>query len=128
VWADHQQLVALFQELLANAVKFRGPRPAEIRVSAERGDGEWVFAVADAGVGIPDDERQRVFEVFQRLHLRDAYPGNGMGLAICARIVEQHGGRIWIESPADGSPGTVVRFALPDHDATPAQGATIIAG
>jgi signal transduction histidine kinase len=128
VWADRAQLISLFQELLTNAAKFRGPRHAEIRVSAQRGDAEWIFTVADAGIGIPPEERGRVFEVFQRLHLRDAYAGNGMGLAMCARIIEQHRGRIWIEQPADEAPGTVVRFALPDHDVTPACGNAIIAG
>jgi PAS domain S-box-containing protein len=114
VHADPTQLRFLLRELIANAIRFRrGPAP-RIAVTAERTEREVVVAVADDGVGIAPADRERVFEVFNRLHLREAYPGNGIGLSLCAKIAEQHRGRIWIEAPADGAPGTVVKVALPE--------------
>jgi PAS domain S-box-containing protein len=112
--ADREQLVRLLRELLANAIRFRrGPEP-RITVGVERGDGAWILGVADDGIGIGPGDRERVFEVFHRLHARDEYPGSGMGLALCAKIAEQHGGRIWIEPRADGASGTVVKASFPD--------------
>jgi signal transduction histidine kinase/PAS domain-containing protein len=99
------QLTQLLQNLIGNAVKFRRPgvRP-EVRVSARREGEWWVFEVKDNGIGIAAGQRERVFQIFQRLHTRDKYPGTGIGLAICKRIVERHGGRIWVEStPGEGS-------------------------
>jgi signal transduction histidine kinase len=101
----------LFQNLLSNAVKFRGEDPPEIRVEAERRDSEWRFSVSDNGRGIDPNEAPRVFEMFQRLSTRDI-PGTGVGLTICRRIVERHGGRIWVEPRPGG--GSVFRFTLPD--------------
>lgn len=102
--ADESQLVQLLQNLVGNAVKFRAARPPEVRVSAERRGGEWVFAVRDNGIGFEMRDSERIFTVFERLHSRAEYPGTGIGLAICKKIVERHGGRIWAESqPGRGS-------------------------
>lgn len=113
VEADSVQLVSLFQNLIGNAIKYRHPeRRPEIHVFAEQQNGEWVLAVADNGIGIDPAYFERVFVIFQRLHPREAFGGGtGMGLAICKRIVERHGGRIWVEStPGEGS---TFRFTLP---------------
>jgi light-regulated signal transduction histidine kinase (bacteriophytochrome) len=94
----------LFQNLIGNAVKFRGDRPPVIEIKAEATNGTWQFAVADNGIGFEPQYTARIFEMFQRLHSRTAYPGTGIGLAICQKIVERHGGRIWVESrPGEGS-------------------------
>ena len=105
------QFERLFRNLLANALKFHGEDPPLVRVSAERSDGEWVVCVRDNGIGVDPGKAERIFEVFQRLHSQEQYAGTGMGLAICKRIVERHGGRIWVDPAADG--GSVFRFALP---------------
>jgi PAS domain S-box-containing protein len=109
---DDTQLGQLFQNLIGNAVKFRAEgRPPQIRVTARREGAEWIFGVADNGIGIEPQYFERVFRVFQRLHTRTRYPGTGIGLAICKKIVERHGGRIWIESQPDQ--GSVFHFTLP---------------
>ncbi len=95
---DEYQMLHLFQNLLANAIKFRGRERPEIRVSVEPQGNEWLVAFRDNGIGIPQPFLQRVFEMGQRLHTRDEYPGTGVGLALCKRIVERHGGRIWVTS------------------------------
>jgi PAS domain S-box-containing protein len=114
VRGDAVQLGQLLQNLVGNAVKFRGDAPPRVHVSAERGPGEWVFSVADNGIGIDPEYAERIFVIFQRLHTRAEYPGTGIGLAICKKIVERHGGRIWPE-PAPGG-GTVFRFTLADRE------------
>ncbi|NJN97580.1 MAG: PAS domain S-box protein [Anaerolineales bacterium] len=104
VVADRIQLIQLFQNLLSNAIKFRGDQVPDIRIRAERQAGEWVFAVADNGIGLEAHYFERIFGVFQRLHTRREYPGTGIGLALCKKIIERHGGRIWVESePGQGS-------------------------
>jgi len=104
VRADSSQLVQVFQNLLANAIKFRGEDFPDIHVSVRDGGREWVFSIRDNGIGIDRQYADRIFVIFQRLHTRQEYPGTGIGLAVCKRIVERHGGRIWFESePGKGS-------------------------
>ena len=105
------QFERLFRNLVGNAIKFRGDEPPRVTISADRGNGEWVVSVRDNGIGIDPAKADRIFEVFQRLHSQEQYAGTGMGLAICKRVVERHGGRIWVE-PGPGG-GSVFTFALP---------------
>lgn len=98
VRGDEVQLIQLFQNLIGNAVKFHGQQPLQVHISARVKDGEWVFAVRDNGIGIAPEHQRRIFSIFQRLHHRSEYPGTGIGLALCHRIVERHGGKIWVES------------------------------
>ncbi|MFI2645346.1 ATP-binding protein [Streptomyces sp. NPDC018610] len=118
VVGDTTQLSMLWQNLLSNAVKFRSPdRPPRIRISAVRQDGQWEFAVVDNGIGIAPEFQEKVFILFQRLHTKDAYPGTGIGLAMCKKVVEFHGGTIAIDPGHE--PGTRVVFTLPAADGSP---------
>jgi light-regulated signal transduction histidine kinase (bacteriophytochrome) len=111
VVVDGTQLTQLFQNLISNAIKFHGDRPPHVHLSAARHDNEWVFSVRDNGIGIDQQYADRIFVIFQRLHTSADYPGTGIGLALCKKIVEQHGGRIWVDSHA--GQGSTFYFTLP---------------
>ena len=111
VWADRTQVAQIFQNLIGNAIKFRGEAAPVVSVQAEKAGEQWRFSVSDNGIGIAAEDAESIFVVFQRLHARSDYPGNGIGLAICKKIVEHNGGKIWVESQA-GS-GAVFKFTLP---------------
>ena len=108
---DRTLLVALLQNLVGNAIKFRGEEPPAVQVTATVADDEWLVSVTDNGIGIEPRFAERIFVIFQRLHGRDAYSGTGIGLALCRKIVEFHGGRIWLD--VDHHPGTRFCFTLP---------------
>jgi len=112
VQGDEWQLRQLFQNLIANAVKFDGGQPPRVEVSAVREAAGWRFAVRDHGVGVDERHADRIFKVFQRLHARDEYDGTGIGLAICRRVVDRRGGRIWVQAAQGG--GADFRFTVPD--------------
>ncbi len=110
--ADQTQLAQLFQNLVGNAIKFRSPqRPPQIHVSARKDQTHWLFRVEDNGIGFEQQYEDKIFMIFQRLHGRGQYPGTGIGLAICKRIIERHGGKIWAESELDK--GTNFFFTIP---------------
>jgi len=111
VLADEQQLIQLFQNLLANAIKFRSDQPPRIHIGAVPQQDRWLFSVRDNGIGFDMKNADRIFHMFQRLHTRQEYPGSGIGLPLSRKIVERHGGRIWAES-APGT-GSTFFFTLP---------------
>ncbi|MGA7218327.1 MAG: ATP-binding protein [Candidatus Sulfotelmatobacter sp.] len=111
VSGDRTQMAQVFQNLIGNAIKFRGQVPPAIRVWAEKAGDEWLFSVSDNGIGIAPEHAKNIFVVFQRLHSRSEYPGSGIGLAICKKIIEYNGGKIWVESQT-GS-GSSFKFTLP---------------
>ena len=112
VQGEARLLTAVFQNLIGNAVKFRGEQPPHVRIDAEPcDDGMWEFSVCDNGIGIEEQYAERVFVIFQRLHAKERYPGTGIGLSMCRKIVEHHGGRIWLDTTTTG--GTTFRFTLP---------------
>ncbi len=114
VVADPTQLEQILQNLIANALKFRGEEPPEVRVLAAREPGAWRVTVQDNGIGIEDRHAEKAFEMFGRLNAREAYAGTGIGLAVCKRVVERHGGRIWLES--EPGRGSAFHFTLADCD------------
>jgi light-regulated signal transduction histidine kinase (bacteriophytochrome) len=111
VRGDTGQLVQLFQNLVGNALKFVRILPPRIQVGVRHAQGEWLFSIRDNGIGIDERHRERIFQIFQRLHTRDQYSGSGIGLAICKKIVERHGGRIWVDSQV--GMGSTFYFTLP---------------
>ena len=112
VTADELQLGQVFQNLISNALKFHAEQPPRVHISAENKAKEWVFSVRDNGIGIEPQYFQRLFIIFQRLHRQEEYPGTGMGLAVCKKIVERHGGRIWMES--EPGRGSTFYFTMPE--------------
>jgi signal transduction histidine kinase len=111
VMAEASELTQVFQNLIANAIKFHGGEPPVIQIDAEKKDHEWELAVSDNGIGIPTESWQDIFVIFHRLHTQTEYAGNGIGLSICKKIIQWHGGKIWIE--AQGKPGCRFKFTLP---------------
>jgi signal transduction histidine kinase len=115
VWADRTQITQVLQNLVGNAIKFRGIEAPVISLRAEQQNQRWLFSVADNGIGIAPEYAENIFVVFQRLHARTEYPGNGIGLAICKKIIEHFGGRIWVESQAGA--GSTFKFTIPVQNA-----------
>jgi light-regulated signal transduction histidine kinase (bacteriophytochrome) len=111
VMADNTQLAQVFQNLIINGIKFHSEKAPKVHISAEKKEREWVFSVQDNGIGIDPQYSEKIFEVFKRLHNKEAYPGTGIGLAVCKKIIERHGGRIWVESELGN--GSTFYFTLP---------------
>jgi PAS domain S-box-containing protein len=111
VRADETQIAQLMQNLIGNAIKFRNQEPPLVHVSSKRNGKAWIFSIRDNGIGIDPQYAERIFVIFQRLHKREEYPGTGIGLAVCKKIVERHGGRIWVESNSEK--GATFYFTLP---------------
>ena len=105
-------LGGVFGNLISNALKFHGEQPPHVRVDVDRTDAFWTFTISDQGIGIDDEYAERIFVIFQRLHHKDDYPGTGIGLAMCRKIVEYHGGTIWLDT-SEGRTGTTFKFTLP---------------
>ena len=111
VFADKNQMLQVFENLITNAIKFRGKEPPKIDIFAQNNGEEWIFAVKDNGIGISPKHQEQIFEVFKRLHTKEEYPGTGIGLSITQKIIERHNGRIWVESEL--GKGSTFYFTIP---------------
>jgi light-regulated signal transduction histidine kinase (bacteriophytochrome) len=121
VFADRGQMTQLLQNLIGNAIKFRGAESPQVHISAAEAEDDWTISVTDNGIGIAPEHAERVFQIFQRLHTRDQYPGTGIGLAVCRKIVERHHGKIWLDSTR--GVGTTFHFTL--HKCDPGAGKSL---
>ena len=117
VRAEPRLLVQLLQNLIGNALKFGGDAPPRVHVSAQQRDDAWELAVSDQGIGIDPQYAERIFVIFQRLHPKAEYEGTGIGLALCKKIVEHHGGQMWLDTEA--SEGATFRWTMPFQPPTP---------
>ena len=109
-------MMQVFQNLLTNAIKFRGVEPPKIDISAKKNEKEWIFAIADNGIGINPEHQKQIFEVFKRLHTREIYPCTGIGLSIVQKIITHHGGRIWVVS--EPRKGSKFYFTIPTKESS----------
>jgi len=110
IMASETPLVQLFQNLIGNAIKYRSEAPPNIHISSAESSAEWIFSFADNGEGVDPEYSTEIFRVFKRLHPRAKYPGTGMGLSICQKIVERYGGKIWVEPNRGG--GSIFKFTI----------------
>ena len=113
ILADSTQMSQILLNLITNALKFKGKEPPHIHISASRQQTYWQFSVQDNGIGIEPQYTDRIFAIFQRLHTIEEYPGTGIGLAICKKIIERHNGQIWVQSDPTYAHGTTFYFTLP---------------
>jgi len=118
ILSNHTQMVQLFQNIVSNALKFRGDRNPIVKIDCQLKDGQHVFSIKDNGIGIAEEHQSRVFEMFKRLHTRDEYEGTGIGLSTCKKIVHNHEGDIWLESTY--GEGTTFYFSIPKKTNIPA--------
>ena len=114
IYGYSRELSQLFQNLLSNALKFHGNKPPRIVVNYVSNPGEWLFSVQDYGIGLRREHIHRIFTIFERLHKNEDYPGTGIGLAICKKIVDHHGGEIWVES--EFGEGSTFNFTIPKKE------------
>jgi len=117
VMGDRSQLVQLIQNLIGNGLAYRSDKPPHIHITADRSGEEWVFSVRDNGIGIDPKHHEQIFEIFKRLHNQKEHPGTGIGLAVCRRVVNRHGGRIWVESELGH--GSTFHFTIPEEKERP---------
>jgi len=112
---DDMQIGQLFQNLISNAIKFRNEEPPHVQITAKEQGENWLLSVHDNGIGIDPEYQDRIFVIFQRLHEREEYPGTGIGLSVCKKIVERHGGKIWVDSEV--GKGSIFHFTIPKRGA-----------
>ncbi len=117
IMGDRSQLVQLIQNLIGNGLTYRSDKSPRIHISAERSGKQWIFSVRDNGIGIDPKHYEQIFEIFKRLHSQQEHPGTGIGLAVSRRVVNRHGGRIWVES--EPGHGSIFHFTIPEGTEPP---------